>query len=260
MDFDPMPAARTLAKAWRGGPQLEELPSSARPTTLPEAYALQRSLREALGEPIVGYKLGLSSAVAMERSGLGDPVVGFVPESRLLESGSHVEAPNAGELLIEIEIVFRLSRSVDIAAQSGDAKNGLSARLGFEIVRSRFSKGTAAGIPSFVGDASGLHALVIGDAIPLHDLPALLERGATLRREGEVLAKPLPAANRPEPFDVLRRFERLAATYGMLVEPGMFIATGSLIAPVSLDRPGEFEAELGPHRATVRLSKASPAT
>jgi 2-keto-4-pentenoate hydratase len=258
-EFDPAPAARTLAKVWRGAPQLGELPLSARPTTLAEGYALQRRLREELGERVVGYKLGLSSAAAMERSGLNEPIAGFVPESRLFESGANIEVSNAGELLIEIEIAFRLSRSIDIGAHSLDAKYGLSARLAFEIVRSRFAAGTAVGLPSFVGDGSGMHALVIGDVISLEDLPAVTQEGATLRRDGEVVANPLPVGERPEPFDVLRRFERLAATHGMPVATGMFISTGSLIAPVLVEHSGVFEAVLGPYRATVMISKALPA-
>lgn len=40
-DFDPQPAARALADAWRRGAQLRELPSAVRPRSLDEGYAVQ---------------------------------------------------------------------------------------------------------------------------------------------------------------------------------------------------------------------------
>jgi len=81
--FDPAPAVRRLAGMWRDMRQIDALPLEERPRNLVEAYAIQRRLIEEIGELVRGYKLGQSSVAAMERNGLGVPIMGFIPASRL---------------------------------------------------------------------------------------------------------------------------------------------------------------------------------
>jgi len=241
--FDPAPAARRLAPLWLDREQIKELPPEERPRDVRDAYALQRRLAAELSEPVRGYKLGLASPTAMERSGLDNPVVGFVLTSRVHRSGARIEMPEGGGFLIEVEVVLVLDESGDAIA---------SAHLGFEIVRSRFTDRVAVGLPSFIGDASGFYSLVLGDELPLADIPALLQAGATLRQDGDVVAKAAHGRDCPDPFDGLRRLRMLAAEYAMPIERNMVIATGNTIVPFETGRPGLFEATLGP--ATVRFT------
>jgi 2-keto-4-pentenoate hydratase len=239
--FDPAAPARRLAEMWRDMRQIDALPPGERPRTIEDAYAIQRRLIEEIGEPVRGYKLGQSSAAAMERNGLGAPIMGFIPESRLYESGATVEAPPSSSLLIEVELAFTLPTGC-----ANDAGVELPARLALEIVRSRFAKRDAVDLPSFVSDGSGFHALVLGDAVPLDRFTPYLDGGASLWRNGRIVANATIGRERPDPLDVLARFRALARTFSMPVAPNMVIATGSLTVPFEARGEGQIEGRLGP--------------
>jgi 2-keto-4-pentenoate hydratase len=239
--FDPAPAARRLARFWQGWQQLENLPEAERPRDLAEGYRVQRQLIAELSQPVAGYKVGLSSVAAMERSGLGEPLFGFAPQSRFHRSGATVQLPFKDGVTVEVEIGFVLA---------ADPQAEPTARLMFEIVRSRFLRPREVDLPSFVGDSSGFCAMVAGDAIPMGELSALLERGADLSRGGEVVARALVGSECPDPLDVLRRFRLLATRYEMPIAAGMVIATGSVVAPLETHGPDVYAAQLGPYRAS----------
>ncbi|MCC6792948.1 MAG: hydratase, partial [Thermomicrobiales bacterium] len=202
--FDPAPAARRLADLWRGFRQIDSLPEAERPRDVADGYAIQRELMRIVDEPVRGYKLGLSSAAAMERTGLGMPIVGFVPGSRLHRSGASVDVP-AAAVLLEVEVALRIP-----AGWADGEPMAPEAHLAFEVVCSRFVDRRAVGLPSFVGDDSGFHALVVGDPVPLDRLDALLAAGASLHRDSETVAGPATGRECPDPLEVLDRFRMLA--------------------------------------------------
>jgi 2-keto-4-pentenoate hydratase len=248
--FDPAAAARRLAGHWRDMCQIEALPLEERPRSIDEAYAIQRRLMDEIAEPIRGYKLGLSSPAAMERNGLGAPIMGFVPASRLHESGGTIEAPSSSVLVIEVELAFTLP-----ADWSEDAPTQPSARLALEVVRSRFLRGDAVGLPSFISDGSGFHALVLGDPIPFDQLGSLLAAEASLRENGERVAGAAVSRERPDPLDVLARFRTLSQIFGMPVAPKMVVATGSLAVPFQVLGEGEFEGRLGSSAVRAKIRR-----
>lgn len=248
--FDPGPAARRLADLWRGYRQVDSLPEIERPRDIAEGYAIQRRLSQIVNEPVSGYKLGLSSAAAMERTGLGAPIVGFVPTSRFHASGAFVDVPTTAKVLLEVEVALRIpERWTDGAAMEPEA------HLAFEVVCSRFADRTTVGLPSFVGDDFGFHALVVGDLVPLDRLSSLLDAGASLYHDGAMVAGPAIGRERPDPLDVLDRFRALARTIDIAVAATMTIATGSLILPFETVGEGIFEGRLGSSRVSLSLRR-----
>ena len=170
---------------------------------------------------------------------LGTPIMGFIPTSRLYQSGATIDAPPAADMLVEVELALTLP-----VGWTDDPRAEPSARLAFEIVRSRFARRDAIDLPSFVSDASGFHALVVGDAIPFDRLHWFLAAGASLQLEGKVVAEAVVGHERPDPLDVLAQFRTLALMFGMPVAPKMVISTGSLIVPFEARGAGEFEGRL----------------
>jgi 2-keto-4-pentenoate hydratase len=244
--FDADPAARRLAALWPSFEQIDNLPVSERPADMDEAYQLQVALLRRLNEPILGYKLGLSSASAMQRSGLDAPIVGFVPASRLHRSGDAVIMPPTGGFLIEAEIAFEL----------GDTGTGIEpgrAALVFEIVRSRYRQRNEIDMPSYVGDASGFHGLVVGDFFPIAEIPELLAHGASISRDAETVSASLKRDELPDPLDAFCRFKILAAAHHFALGAGMTVATGNLADPYETTEPGRVTARLGPYQVEVEL-------
>jgi 2-keto-4-pentenoate hydratase len=255
--FDPAPAAVRLRAAWRGQHLLQGLSATERPPTIAEAYRVQTRLIRELSEPIGGYKLGLSSAAAMARSGLGDPILGFALASSCLQSGAALSLPQGGEVVIEAEIAFVQIETHDGGTVDFAEGRGCTAHLALEIVRSRFASREAIDLPTFVGDASGCHAIVLGDAIPLTAIPTLLEQGATLLHEGRTVAEGALGDECPSPFDMLHRFRRLIASHGLPVPPRMVISTGSITLPFVVGDGGAFEARLSAFRVAATLGRVS---
>src|SRR5271154_795025 len=119
--FDPQPAALRLAGVWKGGgARLKGLPPGERPADAAQGYAIQAKLRALMGEPLAGYKLGLSSPAAMKVSGLGRPARGFVTKPRLYPSNATVPAAPAGRILFELEICFVVGRAVAAGASEAE--------------------------------------------------------------------------------------------------------------------------------------------
>jgi 2-keto-4-pentenoate hydratase len=238
--FDPGPAARRLARFWDGWERLDILPPAERPRDVAEGYRVQRRLIDELGEAVAGYKVGLSSVGAMKKSGLGAPIFGFVPKSRLCRSGATIPLP-LSDVVVEAEIGFELP---------ADPNAKPAARLVFEIVRSRFREPRIVDMPSFIGDASGFCTLVVGDPVPLGEVGGLLRAGATLSRDGNQVSGPMVGEDCPNPIEVLRLFRLLAAKYDMPVGPGMVVATGSIVVPYEKPAAGTYQARVGRYTAT----------
>jgi 2-keto-4-pentenoate hydratase len=64
----------------------------------------------------LGWKLGFGTSAAMEKLGLDGPLVGYLLESRRLESGAVVDLSNWGNPRLEPEIVARVGEDGRIAA------------------------------------------------------------------------------------------------------------------------------------------------
>jgi 2-keto-4-pentenoate hydratase len=164
--YDPAPAARMLAEAWRSGRQLQELPPEVRPATLAQGYDLQDAMLARMDGRLAGWKLGVGSRAAMRGAKLDRPLVGRLLASHVHGNGDRVLLPNSAPVTVEFEIAFVLGR--DIAPDDAlPAPLAAVERMHttYELVLSRFVNRRAVGWPSFVGDSVGFEALVVGDDI-----------------------------------------------------------------------------------------------
>jgi 2-keto-4-pentenoate hydratase len=73
MTIDRDSAAAHLAGLWRSGRQVAALPEELRPSSLTEGYDIQDRLVAALGERVVGWKLGVGSRKARVETQIADP-------------------------------------------------------------------------------------------------------------------------------------------------------------------------------------------
>ena len=69
MTFDPRPAAKLLAEAWRSGNAIDTLADGIRPGNVHEGYDIQDLFMAEIAQPIVGWKLGLGSAPQKVQTG-----------------------------------------------------------------------------------------------------------------------------------------------------------------------------------------------
>ncbi|MDF3838716.1 fumarylacetoacetate hydrolase family protein [Cupriavidus basilensis] len=232
--FNPGTAAALLADACRRGVQLRDLPADAKPATLACGYDVQDRFVAALGDPVVGWKLGVGSANAMRRASLARPLVGQVGASRCFASGDTVHVPAGAVATIEFEIAVRLAR--DVAPAHGELAPAAltelvqSAQVAFEVVLSRYEDRGAVGMPAFAGDNVGFHALVLGAQID----PASVEdvrASASVTLDGAASALPLDGDDAIYPLEALQSLLAHAAERGITLRKGTVVTTGTLTRP-----------------------------
>lgn len=254
--FDPQPAAKRLAQAWRQGLRLAELPAEERPADIAEGYVLQAALQPLLGDSVAGWKIAGSSVNGLKAAPHGAPVFGFLRESCMHPSGAVLAAPPAGAAFtVEVEIAVRFGREVVPAREAFDAASMIeSAHLAVEVVCSRFIDRKAVGVPSFIGDDAGFHAFILGDALPGGIASPLLHAPATLWHHGELVGPATAGDDRTDPLAALALFWRHAAAYGYTVPAGAVITTGLVIKPWDTSAPGTCEGRLGDARVVFSIA------
>jgi 2-keto-4-pentenoate hydratase len=234
--FNPEPAARLLAEVWRGSQQIAELPSAIRPADIGQGYDVQDSLVELLGEPVVGWKLGVGSAKLKQQSGIGRSIAGRVLGTRRYDPGATVYLSFAAPLTIEFEIAFVLGRDIDHRS-TADTKSAIAeTRVTFELVMARFIDRHSVGWPSFAADDSGFEALVVGEQIEARQISELLS-SLVVSIDGRDRAKAATGDDATDPYSALADLFSIARERRMILPKGSIISTGSASTPFAVSLP-----------------------
>lgn len=164
--FRPEAAARRLAEAWSSGTLLEELPQEERPADLDQAYDVQMAVVDALGQSIVGWKIGCSSKRAQRILDASGPFAGPLFEGRLNSSPARLLAGAYSLCGLEGEFAFRLAQDLpprDHAYHQDEVAAAAAALLpAIEVIGPRYRDWLRVGLPSIVADLGGHGALVVG--------------------------------------------------------------------------------------------------
>ena len=240
--FDPEPAARLLAEVWRGSRQIAELPQASRPTNLDQGYDVQDRLIELLGEPVVGWKLGVGSAKLKQQSGVGRSIAGRVLKSRRHDPGAIVSLSFAAPVTIEFEIAFVLGEDIDHRF-TRDAKSAIAeTRVTFELVMARFIDRRSVGWPSFAADDSGFEALIVGERFDEQQIPELLA-SLSVSVNGQEKARAAAGDDATDPYGALADLISIARERKMILPKGSIVSTGSASMPFAVSSPkGEVSA------------------
>ena len=234
--FDPLPAARYLARAWHGPKQIAELPQAIRPANIEQGYDVQDRLVDLLGVPVVGWKLGVGSAKLKQQSGIGRSIAGRVLENRRHDPGAIVRLSFAAPLTIEFEIAFVLGEDVDHRF-AGDARSAIAeARVTFELVMARFIDRRSVGWPSFAADDAGFEALIVGERFDERQMPELLS-SLVVSVDGQEKARAAGGDDATDPYGALADLILIARERKMTLPKGSIISTGSASMPIAVSSP-----------------------
>lgn len=205
--------------------------------TLDEGYAVQRALAERTG-PVLGWKVGATSARARSVLGVTEPIYGrvFAPPA----AGTIVAGPRPLEL--EPEII------VELGAELAPAR----AWVGLEIVRPSRDDALALGAPFIVADNAAHVALVLGTELPLANVDAARVR---LLLNGTPASEGAATAVEGGPLASLAWLARTLAHTAHPLRPGDLVATGAMARAVKAGPGDTVVADFGEHgRAEVRIS------
>ncbi len=257
--FDPTPAAALLAEHMNSGTRLAELPEAVRPSSLAEGHDVQERIAALAGQDggladrVAGWKLGLGSANAMKGAQIDRPVIGRIFESRLHSNNAEIQAPAGTTGMIEIEIAFTFNRDIEPGETVDNPRDVIgAAHLVSEIVLSRYIDRTTVGLPSFVADNVGFHALVIGPEIAIGDIDAIAQSMA-VSLDGEAVAGGLTGDDAIDPLAMVGVLIAHARDRGLAIAKGERVTTGTLSKPFDAPVPSRVEARTAKGPVGFRL-------
>jgi len=227
--------------------------------TIDDAYQISLDFlarRRAEGERVVGKKIGVTSKAVQDMLGVHQPDFGFLTDAMHVEGEEiGIDAHGLIQPRAEAEIAFILKAPLKgPGVTEADVLEATAAIAPcFEIVDSRITEWKI-GIVDTVADNASCGVFVIGDARADprdHDLPNLK---VTVTKNGAPLSEGLGSAVQGSPLAAVAWLANTLGSYGVTLDAGDIILSGSLV-PLEPARAGDaFEMELhGIGRCTARF-------
>ena len=242
-------AAQTLHQAWRQRLTIAPLREQHPWLTLDDAYAISLGFlqrRTQAGERVVGKKIGVTSKAVQDMLGVHQPDFGFLTDAMQVPNGGNIEI---GQRMIqpraEAEIALILRSSLHgPGITERDVLNATdSIAACFEIVDSRIDSWNIR-IVDTVADNASCGLFVLGnERVSPHglDLAAMEVR---VKKNGRHLSRGVGAAVQGSPLAAVAWLANTLGAYGVTLDAGDIILSGSLV-PLESAAPGDvFELDL----------------
>jgi len=216
--------------------------------TIDDAYAISLDFlkrRQADGETVVGKKIGVTSKAVQDMLGVHQPDFGFLTDWMQVTGDIDVDAKALIAPRSEAEIAFLLRDSLNgpgVTAEDVIAATQSIAPC-FEIVDSRIEDWKI-GIIDTVADNASCGVFVVGEdhADPGdHDLPNLK---VTVTKNGKPLSEGLGSAVQGNPAQAVAWLANMLGQYGVTLDAGDIILSGSVVPLEPAARGDIFEMTL----------------
>jgi 2-oxopent-4-enoate/cis-2-oxohex-4-enoate hydratase len=201
--------------------------------TIDDAYAISLDAlarRRAEGEIIVGKKIGVTSKAVQDMLGVHQPDFGFLTDRMWMRGDIDIAAQGLIQPRAEAEIAFILRSSLRGPGVTAADVLVATASIApcFEIVDSRIADWKI-GIIDTIADNASCGVFVIGDARADpndFDLPALR---VTVRKNGVAISEGYGEAVQGSPASAVAWLANTLGTYGVSLNAGDVILSGSLV-------------------------------
>lgn len=247
-------AARRLLGAERSRCQIGLLSEAYPHIDLDDAYAIQArwvAQKVAEGDPVKGWKIGLTSKAMQSALSIDTPDSGVLLESMLFPNGAAIAPERFIEPRVEAEVAFIM--------KEGLAGPGVTAAMvlaaidyvvpALEILDTRIVRKSASGntrtVFDTIADNAANGGIVIGE--PAYDLTEQDMRwmGAIVARDGEIMETGLGAAVLGSPLESAAWLANRLALYGQRILPGEILLSGSFIRPIEASPGSHIRADFG---------------
>lgn len=214
--------------------------------TIDDAYAISLDFlarRRAEGERVVGKKIGVTSKAVQDMLGVHQPDFGFLTDRMAIKDGViDIAATGLIQPRAEAEIAFILASPLTGPGVTDADVLAATAAIApcFEIVDSRIHDWKI-GIVDTVADNASCGVFVLGEArADPHglDLPGLK---ATVTKNGAPLSEGYGAAVQGSPLTAVAWLANTLGRYGVTLDAGDIILSGSLV-PLEPARAGDIFA------------------
>ena len=226
--------AREIYSAEKSCQPIEALTARYPDLTNEEAYQIQlagMNMRIADGHTLVGKKIGLTSKAMQAAMGVFEPDYGYITDRMMLLEGEAISLGSVIAPKVEAEIAFVLKEG--LVGPSVTLPQVLKATAGimpaFEIIDTRM-KDWDIKIQDSIADAASIGRIVLGGTlVPIENLD-LRYTGMVFEKNGEVITTAAGAAVLGHPANAVVWLANKLAQYGIALNAGEIIMSGSLTA------------------------------
>jgi 2-keto-4-pentenoate hydratase len=195
---------------------------------------------ELSGDGIAAWKIGMTSGSSRDRLGVGVRPFGFVTKSRVLESGTVLDADAIADCSIEPELCFTLTRALRGEVEPDEARDAVAAvSPAFEVNQFRAGN-TDPGL--LVADGLASWGIVVGREVALENLASAVT--VEVRRGDEIVARATSGLDVEidDHFVSLARLSAAVAEYGRILEAGQRIITGKFAGGFPIESAATWSA------------------
>jgi len=262
MDSNSRDAAERIWNCWQNGTVMDDLPEDLRPVTRTEGYAVQAHLATLSDDAVFGWKIAATSTDGQNHIGVSGPLAGRLLGERVFQSGQMLTFGANRMAVAEPEFAFRMGRRFEpraepyAQAEVMDAVDTLHTAI--ELPDSRFADFAGVGEAVLIADNACAHEFVIGPPMPedwrntdlaAHPVEISVVGGGTHVGVGaNVLEDPRIALNWL--INELRQ-------YGITLEAGMVVTTGTCAMPIPIGAGDRVMADYGT-LGRLEITFASP--
>lgn len=246
-------AAQALFEAETTGRQIGLLSLKYPTLDLDGAYAVQAALirrKQAAGRQVIGWKIGLTSRAMQQALKIETPDSGVLLDDMLFEDGAAIPAGRFIEPRIEAEIAFVMKAPLqglqvtreDVLAATEFVAPSLEI-LDTRILRSDPASGRPRVITDTVSDNAANAGVVLGAQRHRPQDVDLRWVAAIVKRNGIVEETGVGAGVLDDPTTSVLWLVHRLAQYGLGVEAGQILLSGSFIRPIEAPAGSRFVAD-----------------
>lgn len=247
-------AALALDGAERTGKQIRLLSEDYPTITMDDAYAIQAEwvrMKQERGDPVIGWKIGLTSKAMQSALQIDIPDSGVLLESMAFANGSTIGADRFIQPRIEAEIAFVMKR--DVAANAtpqeiAEATDYIAPALEIldtRITRSDPQTGKLRTVFDTISDNAANGGIVLGDPVRSFRPEDLRWIGAIVSRNNEIEETGLGAGVLDDPLLSMAWLAQRLGAYGQSIEKGQVVLSGSFIRPVEAPSGSHIVGDFG---------------
>jgi 2-keto-4-pentenoate hydratase len=244
-------AAKAIAAARRARTPLQTLDPDIAPRDEAGGYRIQDAVHIMLSSdvgPLVGYKIGCTSAVMQRYLGIPHPCGGGVFAKGVHASGVNLRHGDFVRVGVECEIAVRLARDLAASGTAFTADSVAPAidayHPAIEIVDDRYADWQTIGAPTLVADDFFAAGCVLGAAVPRAKAPDLLEVIGRAFINGVEVGRGTGADVLGHPHAALAWLANHLAASGKQLRAGQIVLTGSLVQTIWLNAGDKVAMEL----------------
>lgn len=249
-------AANDLYNAELQRRQVSPITQSHAGMDMDDAYAIQSAWvqrKVAAGDPVIGYKIGLTSRVMQRAMKIDTPDFGVLLKSMWFDNNCKIQHADFTDPRIEVELAFVLKKRLFgdnlSTEQVLDATDYIVPAL--ELIAARSYRvdphsGYTRTVMDTISDNAANAGIIAGDRRFKPDEIDLHWSGGILYRNGVIEETGLAAAVLGHPANGICWIAKRFAPHGIALEPGQVLLSGSFTAPIIVQPGDEIRADYGP--------------